>query len=341
MNKKLILLFLSIVNLFSIFATHDSKELFKACRNGDHEKVYELIKANVDINVRDKFGNMPLHIAINPTISKLSNGRLKIQKLTNGHLKVVELLIKNGALIDAIDNNGNTPLDRALFEDASKEMVELLLKNGADVKRKKSYNRTYLFNATNGQKYRNTDFIDILLSAIQTIPTPANQIEHIVKIEPLSLKDLAFLNIINSLSDLEKNEITALANVLSDVDYGFEQLYYNYYRCLDLNNEKIRYFISLIAYEVISKHIEYLHLRWMKEYIQVKGDFCENNIWTSKSFLECIKVYKEQIFPQYKKQWKAIEKHLNSILTADTVDELPQELKSMIKNNIQQMLIEA
>ena len=59
--------------------------------------VYELLKINgADINISNKEGSTPLHIA-----SK------------NGNLSICHLLIRDRAAIDALDRCGHTPLSIA------------------------------------------------------------------------------------------------------------------------------------------------------------------------------------------------------------------------------------
>ena len=64
-----------------------------------------------------------------------------------GHKEIVELLIANGADVDAKDMVGRTPLHRAVGED-HKEIVELLIANGADVNAKDAFSKTPLDVAT-------------------------------------------------------------------------------------------------------------------------------------------------------------------------------------------------
>ncbi|MDE0088869.1 MAG: ankyrin repeat domain-containing protein [Candidatus Poribacteria bacterium] len=71
-----------------------------ACRGdkGEHpEKVLSLLKLGADIDVRSSKGKTALHCAAKA-----------------GFLKVINVLIENGANIDTIDNNGETPLYEAI-----------------------------------------------------------------------------------------------------------------------------------------------------------------------------------------------------------------------------------
>ncbi len=99
-------------------------ELPYACRGdkGEHpEKVLRLLKLGADIDVRSRNkGKTALHCAAKA-----------------GFLKVIDVLIENGATIDAADNTGETPLFEALRSTIkNREKVhatlELLLQKGAN-----------------------------------------------------------------------------------------------------------------------------------------------------------------------------------------------------------------
>ena len=85
-----------------------SKQLFKACTDGDLEKVKGLIEQGADVNAKDKYGYTPLHFAVG-----------------NGYPKIVEVLLKNDAKVNAKNKNGITPLHLAACNGRT-EIVELL-----------------------------------------------------------------------------------------------------------------------------------------------------------------------------------------------------------------------
>ncbi len=93
------------------------------CRGdkGEHpNKVLRLLKLGADIDVRSSKGKTALHCAAKA-----------------GFLKVIDVLIENGANIDAKDNNGETPLFetiRSTIKDGEKQRasVESLLTKGAN-----------------------------------------------------------------------------------------------------------------------------------------------------------------------------------------------------------------
>lgn len=95
-----------------------------ACRgdNGEHpEEVLALLKAGANIHARNLKGSTALHTAAKA-----------------GFNRVVELLIKNGAEVDAEDNFGNTPLFMGISSGIKKQerllkSIACLLKHGANV----------------------------------------------------------------------------------------------------------------------------------------------------------------------------------------------------------------
>ena len=57
---------------------------------------------------------------------------VRFKKIQKNHKKTVELLIANGSDVNAKNQNGYTPLHKAV-DDGHKEIVELLIAKGADV----------------------------------------------------------------------------------------------------------------------------------------------------------------------------------------------------------------
>jgi len=106
--------------------------IHEAAIKGNIEAVKQHIAAGTDLNakyLRDGYqGGTPLYYAV------------------NANKEIVELLLANGADVNAKDNTGLTPLHRAsakddtgltpLTEALTKEIVELLITNGADVNAK-------------------------------------------------------------------------------------------------------------------------------------------------------------------------------------------------------------
>ncbi|MCE2403073.1 ankyrin repeat domain-containing protein [Candidatus Poribacteria bacterium] len=94
-----------------------------ACRGdkGEHpNKVLRLLKLGADIDVRSSKGKTALHCAAKA-----------------GFLKVINVLIENGAAIDATDKNGETPLYEAIRStiknrEKQRASLEVLLTKGAN-----------------------------------------------------------------------------------------------------------------------------------------------------------------------------------------------------------------
>ena len=100
-----------------------------AASNGRVEVVQALLKAKVDKEVKDIEGCSPLHVAV-----------------ANGHSEVVQALIKAGADVNAKDNFKSTPLHGAAWKGHA-EAVQTLIKAGADVNAKDNFKSTPLHGA--------------------------------------------------------------------------------------------------------------------------------------------------------------------------------------------------
>ncbi|XP_031624790.1 basement membrane proteoglycan-like isoform X2 [Contarinia nasturtii] len=121
---------------------------YDAAKNGDVQKIEQLIRIGVDTNIRNQRGMSPLVIAASYGHTnvvellirngadinlKNKNGKSAIFAAAyNGHRNVVEILIKNGADVNIINEHGSTPIYAAAHE-GHEEVVEVLVRNGADV----------------------------------------------------------------------------------------------------------------------------------------------------------------------------------------------------------------
>lgn len=112
-----------------------------------------LIDLGANINVRDSFGSTPLHRAISQNQKGMAelliakgadvNARAAQGGFTPLHravfdhrIEFVELLLNSGAKIDSKDDNGDTPLHRAVAGfpySRDRTTVELLISKGADI----------------------------------------------------------------------------------------------------------------------------------------------------------------------------------------------------------------
>ena len=124
-----------------------------ACRGdkGEHpESVLRLLKLGADIDVRSTKGKTALHCA-----SKA------------GFVKVIDVLIENGATIDATDNKGETPLMEAIRStiknsEKQQQAIEKLLLNGADPNFKNKSGATPLQIATQKRREGTDEIVRLL-----------------------------------------------------------------------------------------------------------------------------------------------------------------------------------
>jgi len=83
---------------------HDSAD------KGDYQTVKFLIERGIDVNLRNKFGETPLHRVAAGFVVK---GRAKYPPRNPGYLRTAEILISNGADINARNISGYSPLHKS------------------------------------------------------------------------------------------------------------------------------------------------------------------------------------------------------------------------------------
>ena len=103
-----------------IYMDMSERELIIAVTKGDIAVVSDLLEQNIDPNfttssIEEGFTSL-LHVAVN-----------------NNYTELVQLLLERGADVNKQDENGETPIFSALYEDIDDTVLELLLKYGADV----------------------------------------------------------------------------------------------------------------------------------------------------------------------------------------------------------------
>jgi len=122
-------------------------ELFKACREGDAEKLEEILKKGGNLKARDPLKNTLLHYAINiETTELLVNKGLSPNILNNNqetplhnpvNAKRAKYLIDKDLDVNARNTSGFTPLHGVATspesDDSLIETAKVLLKNGADI----------------------------------------------------------------------------------------------------------------------------------------------------------------------------------------------------------------
>jgi len=111
-------------------APNFAKEIIKAAKSGDTDRVKELVRMDPSLmSVRDSDGSTPLHCAC-----------------WKGHESVVAVLLKAGADVNAENANehwGTTPLHAAAHAN-QKKIAELLIAHGADINARNLNDRTPL-----------------------------------------------------------------------------------------------------------------------------------------------------------------------------------------------------
>ncbi|MBN2589996.1 MAG: ankyrin repeat domain-containing protein [Sedimentisphaerales bacterium] len=135
MKKKyiwhLILIMILFVN-FNTSKSEESTELLNAIERGNSNLAKKLIIEGANPNTKSEFDNCTaLHIASE-----------------TGDLEIAELLIENGAKVNAIDIEGETPLHKSCYY-LQMLVTELLLKNGANSNAKNVMDITPLHMAIN------------------------------------------------------------------------------------------------------------------------------------------------------------------------------------------------
>ena len=113
-------------------------EFRKAVFDDEIETVKKAIAAGVDVNIRNKNRDTPLHVAA-------SGGAI----LDYPVKEIVELLIANGADVNAKDKSLETSLHFTAIN-GIKETAELLITKGADVNAKRADGSTPLHSASGG-----------------------------------------------------------------------------------------------------------------------------------------------------------------------------------------------
>jgi ankyrin repeat protein len=129
-----------------------------AARTGDLAGVQAELDKGVEVDVKDIHVRPPLHHAVvwggkevvellidngadvNAKVDVFGNTPLHLAA-SGGHEEIVELLIANGPDVNVKNKNGTTPLHNAV----TKEIAELLIANGADVNAKDTWGQTPLY----------------------------------------------------------------------------------------------------------------------------------------------------------------------------------------------------
>jgi len=89
-----------------------------------------LINYGINKYIKDKDGNLPIHMA-----SELYN------------LNLIKLLLKDGVDINEVNYNGETPLHKACIKSRNIEMIKYLIEHGSDINKTNNYGETPLMRA--------------------------------------------------------------------------------------------------------------------------------------------------------------------------------------------------
>jgi len=111
--------FFSFSNKTTTMAYADIKkknlELWDAAMDGNAEKVEQLVRSGANVDSHSGLGNTPMHLAA-----------------YFGHAEVIRMLVRCGSeSINAVNNDGRTPLGRAWWR-GKEEAMQALLENGAN-----------------------------------------------------------------------------------------------------------------------------------------------------------------------------------------------------------------
>lgn len=128
-----------------------TQDIHKAVRDGDIEKVKQLLeKDNELVKLRDINNDTPLHLACRAA-----------------HKEIVELLILNGADVNAKNDYGRSPLHLAWREKGSARISQILIENGADINLKNNFGETPLSVAV---AVGNKDMLNVLIKNNVKVP---------------------------------------------------------------------------------------------------------------------------------------------------------------------------
>ncbi len=123
---KKLLVFLLLISCNQAYKGGYSQELLETVSKGELSKAKDFISKGADVNIKNKDGKTPLHIAVE-----------------NNYEDIVKLLLQKNADVNAKDNNGNTPLHIAV-EKGNYFVIKELLKAGADKNIKNNEGKTAL-----------------------------------------------------------------------------------------------------------------------------------------------------------------------------------------------------
>jgi ankyrin repeat protein len=124
--RSLIFLILLVISCNQAYKSGYSQELLESVSKGELSKVKDFVNKGADINIKNKDGKTPLHIAVE-----------------NNYEDIIKFLLENKADVNVKDNEGNTPLHIAIKK-GNYFVIKELIKFGADKNAKNNKGETPL-----------------------------------------------------------------------------------------------------------------------------------------------------------------------------------------------------
>lgn len=142
---------LAVIFMNALATSAFAQDIHKAASSGDYNRVKWLIeKDRAQVKIRDINNNTPLHSACQ-----------------NARQNIVELLISNGADVNARNNYGRSPLHLAWREKGGARISQILIESGADINLEDHYGETPLSVAV---AVGNKEMLGVLLEHHVKIP---------------------------------------------------------------------------------------------------------------------------------------------------------------------------
>ncbi|MDE3023407.1 MAG: ankyrin repeat domain-containing protein [Pseudomonadota bacterium] len=177
MKKRLLILMVIIISGFlslNVYADYElNYELSEASQGSDAAKVQKLIVDGANINFKDTAGFTPLHWAAElgktNIVKVLVANRADINSSNGGitplhfaaNKEIAELLIANGANVNAKADDGTSPLHLAATND-NVSVARVLIEHGADVNAKDKKGVTPLDDAI---MFGKKDMLELIVSS--------------------------------------------------------------------------------------------------------------------------------------------------------------------------------
>lgn len=151
--KHLIMTTVAAVLFVGCGPSRIEQDMFTNVQAGNIKAVKEYLDSGGNVNVQDEpFGCTPLHWAVT-------------EDFKGSHRDMVELLIANGADVNAVDDMQKAPLHLA----SNRETAEILINAGANVNAKDHKVRTLLFSAVRGAANNHPNTAEMYLDLVKLL----------------------------------------------------------------------------------------------------------------------------------------------------------------------------